>query len=199
MPQQNQPNAPRPQAHPPSGSAASPAGEEILYQGLMRHVASLGGYLEWGLASIAGGFAAWGLAQIEAVANLGLPLWILGLVGIPGLAWTFLRHITTRFKLSSRRVEYERGVFAKEVDSLELWRVLDVRYRQTFVDRILGNATIILIGTDKTDPELALYGLPDHRALFEKLRDAVQAARHTSRPMEVVGQDGAFEDLGMGR
>src|SRR5690606_28546121 len=120
---------------------------------------------------------------------------LLGLVGLPGLCWTFLRHITTRFKITLRRVELEHGVLSKDVDSLELWRVLDVRYKQSLLDRILGNAKVILIGTDKTHPELVLYGLPRHRQLFEQIREAVQAARHTSRPMELVGQEGAFEHL----
>jgi hypothetical protein len=53
-----------------------------------------------------------------------------------------------------------------------------------------------LIGTDQTDKELRLHGLPDHRVLFEKLRDAVQLARHTSRPMEVVpGHEGQLAEF----
>jgi hypothetical protein len=196
QPQQPQQQA-RPQAHQPAGANANPGAEEFLYVGTMRHSASFGGYLKWFLVTVAGGAGAWGLGQIEFFANLGLPLWVLGFIGVPGMFWTFLRHITTKFKVSRRRVEYERGVLAKDVDSLELWRVLDVRYKQNLIDRMLGNARIILIGTDQTDPELELYGLPNHRQLFEALRDAVQAARHTNRPMELVGQDGAFEDMGV--
>ena len=36
---------------------------------------------------------------------------------------------------------------------------------------------------------LELHGLPGHRELFEKLRDAVQDARQTNRPMELVGDE----------
>ena len=107
-----------------------------------------------------------------------------------------MRHITTRYKITLRRVEFERGVISKEVDSLELWRVLDVRFSAGLLDRIVGNATVTLIGTDQTDPALELYGLPNARKLFEDLREAVQAARHTSRPMELVGQEGAMEHVG---
>ncbi|MCP5068179.1 MAG: PH domain-containing protein [bacterium] len=120
----------------------------------------------------------------------GYPLWAIGFLALPGVAWTYLRHVTTRFKISRRRVEFERGVVGKDVDSLELWRVLDVMYKQSVWDRVLGNAKIILIGTDQTHPELVLHGLPNPRALFEHLREAVQVARHTSRPMELVGQEG---------
>ena len=193
--QQQPPQQARPQARPPAGGDANPGAGEVLYQGTMKQSASFGGYLKWFLACVAGGFGAWGLGQIEFFAKLGLPYWVLGFIGVPGMLWVFLRHVTTKFKISLRRVEFERGVLSKDVDSLELWRVLDVRYKQNLIDRILGNAKIILIGTDQTDPELELYGLPNHRQLFEQLRDAVQAARHTNRPMELVGQDGAFEDM----
>ena len=191
-PQQQQQQ--RPQAQPPAGSAGRTAGDEILYEGIARHTASIGGYLKWFLASVAGGVGAYFLGKIDFFSTW--PLWVLGFVGFPGLLWTFLRHITTRYKIDYRRVEFERGVIAKDVDSLELWRVLDVRFSAGLIDRIFGNATITLIGTDQTDPEMELYGLPNARKLFERLRDAVQAARHTSRPMELVGQDGAMENVG---
>jgi uncharacterized membrane protein YdbT with pleckstrin-like domain len=118
-------------------------------------------------------------------------VFLFGLVGLPGLLWQWLVHRGRKYKVSRRRVETERGVFSKAVDSLELWRVLDVRYEQSLLDRMLGNAKITLIGTDQTDGSLVLHGLPDHRRMFEQLRDAVQVTRHTNRPMELVpGQEG---------
>ena len=91
-----------------------------------------------------------------------------------------------------RRVECERGVVTTRLDTLELWRVLDVRYERNLIDQIFDNAKIILIGTDQSDPSLVLYGMPDHRKLFERIRDAVQFARHTNRPMELApGAHGA--------
>lgn len=192
----SQPNQPRPQAQHPAGSTAQPGSEEIIFEGVARHMASAWGYIKWSLVSIAGGVGAYLLGLIGEPFS-SWPLWLFSFAGLPGLVWTFLKHITTKYKITLRRVEFERGVIAKHVDSLELWRVLDVKYNQSVLDRILGNASITLIGTDKTDPELELYGLPNARELFEKLRDAVQHARHTSRPMEVVGEHGAMEHIGM--
>jgi membrane protein YdbS with pleckstrin-like domain len=192
-PQQSYPQHPHPHGHHPSG-AKPVKPQETLYEGVCRHTASFGGYLKWGFASIAGGAVAYGLAHIEFFSTW--PLWVLGLVGLPGIAWTVLQHLTTRYKVTTQRVEFERGVLSKTVDSLELWRVLDVRYKQTILDRILGNATIVLIGTDQTDPEMRMHGLPNHRQLFEKLRDAVQMARRSGRPMELVGgQEGFAEQV----
>ena len=191
--QPNDPNQqPRPQAQPPSGSTAGPHAD-LLYKGVRKHSASLPEYLKWVVVGAVGSTIGVLLGKIEFFAQF--PLWVLGFVGLPGLILVWLRHITTKFTVSLRRVESETGIIAKSVDSLELWRVLDVRYDQSIFDRITGNATITLIGTDQSDPELRLHGLPNHRALFEKLREAVQAARQGNRPMELVGEHGWSEHV----
>lgn len=187
------PAAPRAQAQPPEGSTASPSAD-VLYKGVRKHSASISGYLKWVLVSAVGSTLGVLLGKIDFFAQF--PLWVLGFVGVPGIFIVWLRHMTTKYTVSLRRVETEHGIVAKSVDSLELWRVLDVRYDQSFFDRMTGNATITLVGTDQSDPELRLHGLPNHRALFEKLRDAVQAARQGNRPMEFVGQDGWAENMG---
>ncbi|KIG12720.1 hypothetical protein DB30_01078 [Enhygromyxa salina] len=173
-------------AAPPSGSVAQPGGGDILYTGIAKHSAALGGYLKWAGVSVLGGAVAIGLNM----ADIGIPGWALGLfwlIGLPGILWVYLVQISSKYKISLRRVETEHGVLAKRVDSLELWRVLDVEYTQSLVDRVFDNGRIRLISTDKTNPDLVIHGLPDHRKLFEQLREAVQNARHTNRPMELVG------------
>lgn len=182
-----------PHPHDPHAPPAQPD-NEIIYEGLSKHSAYVGGYAKWTLVFIAGITLGILLQQIEFFAEF--PMWLLGLVGLPGMLLVFLRHRTTRFKITMRRVEYERGILNRLVDGMELWRVLDVRYNQTVFDRLTGNGRITLIGTDKSDPELVLYGLPNHRALFEKLQDAVQVARRRGRPMELVGEGGGMEDMG---
>ena len=174
---------------------AQPGSGEAFYVGTARHSASLGSYLKWGLVSVVFGGVAIGINMLD----VGVPGWILGLfwlAGVPGLGWTYLTVISSKYKISSRRVETEHGVLAKKVESLELWRVLDVEYTQSVIDRVFNNGRIKLISTDQTNPELILHGMPEHRKLFEQLRDAVQAARHTNRPMELVpghdlGSDGS--------
>ena len=176
--------APPPQAQPPAGSSPSQAIDEVYFEGIAKHSANIGTYLMWVGVCILGGAIAYGLLQIQALSDK--PLWLLALVGTPMLLWAYLKHISTRYKVSRRRVELQRGVITRRLDSLELWRVLDVRYEQSILDRIFDNAKITLIGTDQTDPSLVLYGLPGHRALFEKLREAVQFARASNRPMELA-------------
>lgn len=174
---------------------AQPGSGEKLFEGTASHSASLDRYAKWTLATIAGGALAIGINTMD----WGVPGWglaLLWLVGVPGMLWTYLTVISTKYKVSARRIETEDGVLAKKVETLELWRVLDVEYSQSVLDRILKNGRIKLISTDQTNPELLLHGLPNHRQLFEQLRDAVQAARQTNRPMELVGGGGGHDMSG---
>ena len=68
--------------------------------------------------------------------------------------------------------------------------------RRCSIECFFKNGRIKPIDTDQTNPELLLHGLPNHRVLFEQLRDAVQAARQTNRPMELVPGQGMGHDIG---
>jgi hypothetical protein len=185
------PTVPPPQAQPPAGSSPQPVTDEILFEGIAKHSANIGTYLMWVCVCIAGGAIGWGLLQIDALKDY--PLWVLSLVGVPPLLWSYLVHIKHKYKVTRRRVETESGVLSTRLDTLELWRVLDVRYERNLIDQIFDNAKIILIGTDQTHATLVLHGMPDHRQLFERLRDAVQFARHSNRPMELAPHHGGHE------
>jgi len=190
-PHQPEPGQAPARAQAPAGSVAQPGSEELIYHGPAKHAALAWDYIKWLLVGAVGGTAGYFLGTISIFA--GWPLWPLSFIAVPGLIWTFFKHATTRYRLTLRRIEFERGVLSKNVDSLELWRVLDVRFTQSVFDRILGVAKITVMSTDQTSPELVLYGLPNARELFERLRDAVQLARHTNRPMELVGDQGHLE------
>lgn len=194
-----QPGPGRAVAQAPQGSMAQPGSGRVLFEGTARHSSRVFDYAKWGLVSIVAGALAIFINQMD----WGVPGWALGLfwlAGVPGIVWTYLVNVTSKYKVTGRRIETEHGVLAKKVETLELWRVLDVEYTQTLVDRIFKNGRVKLISTDQTNPELLLHGIPNHRELFEQLRDAVQDARQTNRPMELVpgshvGADDAMGDM----
>jgi hypothetical protein len=181
-----------PQAQPPVGSSPQPSMDEVLYEGIAKHSANIGTYLMWTCVCFAGGALGYLLRKIPALSEY--PMWLLALVGVPMLLWSYLVHIKEKYRVSRRRVETERGVLTTRLDTLELWRVLDVRYERNLIDQIFDNAKIYLIGTDQSDPVLTLHGMPNHRQLFERLRDAVQYARAHNRPMELVPGHAAGAD-----
>ena len=98
---------------------------------------------------------------------------------------TLWRH-SVKFRLSNTVIEHERGFLSKRIDVIQLWRVRDVAYRQTLIDRILGIAHIDVIASDATTPSLEIVGLPASRQLFENLRDSIEIQRQSKNVYGVV-------------
>ena len=77
-----------------------------------------------------------------------------------------------KFRVTTSVIEWERGLFSKRIDVLQLWRVRDVVYKQNLIDRILGIAHVEVVASDTTNPDLEIVGMPASRQLFEQLRDS---------------------------
>ena len=90
------------------------------------------------------------------------------LIAVPVL---FVR--SERYRVSSYRIDYERGLFSKDIDTLELWHVEDLKFHQSFLDRLLGIGQITVIGHDATTPELLLQAIPNPRPVFDALKQRI--------------------------
>lgn len=160
---------------------------KMLYDGSPSWKAFLGHYLIAGFVAVLlivilrlvyGAKASVGTKLITVVVPLGL-------AAIYGLAMHFYRH-SIRFRVTNTAIEWERGMLSKRIDVLQLWRIKDVAYKQTLVDRILGIAHVDVIASDVTTPDLQIVGLPASRQLFEQLRDSIEIQRQAKNVYGVV-------------
>ena len=98
----------------------------------------------------------------------------LGLVGIVIilLSAKIARLKSTTYEVTSDRVEWERGIFSRKIDNLDMFRVIDLKLRRSLLDCILGIGTVELITTDKTDPQFTFEKIRKPRALYDILKKA---------------------------
>jgi Bacterial PH domain/zinc-ribbon domain len=98
--------------------------------------------------------------------------WALAIVtlGIAGLCY-WLATLSTRFEITTQRVRIERGLLSKSKQDIELYRIDDIVLEQPFGMRLLGHGLLILRSTDRTSPEIRLYGVRGLKGLAEKLRE----------------------------
>ncbi len=94
---------------------------------------------------------------------------------------TFAARRTVRYTLSAQRLEIESGILGKRYESVDLWRVRDVVLEQTLVERLRGVGRITVYSSDQVEPVLGLGPLASAKPLFDRLRDAVAAARRDAR------------------
>lgn len=105
-------------------------------------------------------------------------VWLLAILPVLGLAvviagWPVLINRTRRFKITNYRIDYERGLISRRIDTLELWHVEDIRMHQSLLNRVLGVGTLTVVSDDDTTPQLVIPGLSEPRKLFDLVKQRV--------------------------
>ena len=80
---------------------------------------------------------------------------------------------SVRYRITNYRIDYERGVFSKDIDTLEIWHVEDIQFHQSLLDRVLSLGRITVVSHDETTPRLLLRALPNPRPVFETLKQRI--------------------------
>ena len=76
------------------------------------------------------------------------------------------------YEVSEDRIEWSRGILDRQVDNLDMFRVIDLRLRRSLLDCLFGIGTVTLITTDKTDPEFNFEKIKHSRALYDIIKKA---------------------------
>jgi uncharacterized membrane protein YdbT with pleckstrin-like domain len=121
-----------------------------------------------------------GLAIAKVVMDWKWPWWVVLAAVVVGIVCFFIPILmtkTVRYRITNYRIDYERGLLSKNIDTLELWHVEDISFHQSLIDRILGVGNVTVISHDETMPRLVLASLPNPRHLFEQLKQRVIAVK----------------------
>jgi membrane protein YdbS with pleckstrin-like domain len=135
------------------------AGKLLLYLLIAAAMIALGGWL------IYAKLGPWWIGAILIVFALGVPL----------IPWLMTKRV--RYRITNYRIDFERGLLSKNIDTLELWHVEDLRFHQSLLSRIMDVGTITVIAHDETMPRLQLLGIPKPRPIFEMLKQRVIAVK----------------------
>jgi len=99
--------------------------------------------------------------------------------------WKWLVIRTTEYELTTERLKHRYGVFNKEMDDLELYRVRDYKLEQPFWLRIFGLGTITMQTSDRSHPVIRIPAIRDGDQLREQIRTAVEACRKSKGVREL--------------
>ena len=131
--------------------------------------------------------------------NLGWFLSCLLLIPIPWAIWRWLVVRNTVFTLTTERLKVRRGVFNRITEDLELYRVRDTKFEQTFWERLFGVGEVILYTTDASTPEVHIPWLKDAELLREAVRKLSEERRDAKRVRTLesgdAGPTGAGHDV----
>lgn len=119
---------------------------------------------------------------------LGIILIPLFFIGIIILLNVWYRVATLRYRLTSQRLFIQKGLIAKHLEELELFRVKDITLKQGILQRILGFGSITVLSTDDSNPHIELIGINEPMKIKEVMRSTFRAARKQEgvRTAEVI-------------
>jgi hypothetical protein len=82
-----------------------------------------------------------------------------------------------RYRITNYRIDFERGLLSKNIDTMELWHIEDLHFHQSLMDRIFNVGNITVLSKDETMPQLMLRGVPNPRPIYEMLKQRVIAVK----------------------
>jgi uncharacterized membrane protein YdbT with pleckstrin-like domain len=83
----------------------------------------------------------------------------------------------TRYRLENNRLYMSKGFFSTVEDELAMYRVLDVRLKRTFGDKIVGVGTVVIYTADETNKVLELTRIKNS----SKVRDMISETAENER------------------
>ena len=152
--------------------------------------------LRWLYGTLAG----WGTLLLIPLGVIAMQLWAstLALIVLVGAALAivlvkWIGNLTTTYELTDDRLILHKGIIAKSIDEIELYRVKDVRIDFTIINQIADIGTITIASSDETtrSAPLAIRDVAQARARRERLRELVDAARRNRgvREIDMVQED----------
>lgn len=179
-------NPQTPNIPPAAAPHAPPADDEaIYYQGSPL----FGGQPEKVvLLALCGSIFLIGPVLVRVFAKQWPPGWVWAAMAIVGIIFWIIPFLITksiRYRISNYRIDFERGLIARNINTLELWHVEDLSFHQSILDRIIGIGSIRILSHDDNMPNLYMRGLPNARKIFEELKQRIIAVKRQTGVLKV--------------
>ncbi len=108
-------------------------------------------------------------------------LWPLAFVALALViaAYKWFANLAVTYEVTEDRLILHKGILAKSIDEIELYRIKDIRLNFSLINQWAGIGTITLLSSDETTGgrPFIIHDVEQAQARREKLRDLVNAAR----------------------
>ena len=120
-------------------------------------------------------------------ANLGMYWVAVSLLAIGIFVWRWFENLASKYELTEERLIIRKGIIAKSVDEIEMYRIKDVRINFSIINQLVGLGTISISSSDETtrNGDLVIRDLEGAQARREQLRRLVDTARQKRRVREI--------------
>lgn len=74
------------------------------------------------------------------------------------------------YRITNDRVEYECGILGKSIHNMDMWRVQDIAFKQSFIERIFKLGRIRVFSSDKDTPIVNIGPIKGARDLYNNFK-----------------------------
>ncbi|MCX7005177.1 MAG: PH domain-containing protein [bacterium] len=99
------------------------------------------------------------------------------LAGVYLLAKLWIDLKSMQYRLTNQRLFVLKGLFSKETQELELFRIKDIAVQQSLLQRVLGYGQVTIVSSDDTTPVVTLRGIANPIGIKELVRENYKEAR----------------------
>lgn len=96
----------------------------------------------------------------------------------------------TTYNINEELISVSSGLLSKTENDSYLYKVVDVRLEQSFLERLFGLGTVHCFGGDVTDPSLRLKHIRRAREIKDYIFRQSEAERLKRRTMNTMNIDG---------
>ena len=96
-------------------------------------------------------------------------------VGVLTLAYWTYRWFDWRnriFRITGDRIEVEAGILSRSLQNVDMWRVQDLSFNQSLVERLAGLGRVNVLSSDKDTPVIVIGPIARARELYTQLKRA---------------------------
>ncbi|MCP4452828.1 MAG: PH domain-containing protein [Planctomycetes bacterium] len=79
---------------------------------------------------------------------------------------------STCYEVTADRIEWSRGILNRKVDNIDMFRVVDLSLRRTFLDSLLGIGSVKVTAKDESDPVFVFEKIRYCRQLYDAIKKA---------------------------
>lgn len=143
------------------------AEENVVWSGNPSQVTNMGTFILWGL--------------------LALTVFLLPVSAIV-ILWKYLVVKNQKYELTTQRLKTHAGVLSKKTEEIELYRVKDTKFEQTFFLRLFNLGNVVLLSSDMTQPTQTICAVSNAQALREQIRNLVEERRDQKRVRNIESE-----------
>jgi uncharacterized membrane protein YdbT with pleckstrin-like domain len=92
---------------------------------------------------------------------------------------------SVKYEISSERIKITTGIFSKQTNALELYRIKDYFLNEPFFFRLFHLGNIVVLTSDQSTPQIVMRAIRGAKPLMDELRTNVEMRRDAKKVREV--------------